>query len=726
MSINERRINAIAEYLTGRPNGVQKSEIRANFPELFNASNTHPDMSKALNVMRENGWTEEENRRHVKLSAKGRKHFTGKPDGTREAAPVPAITEPAQPRMPEVKTRRTSVTRVLESLPAVQSAYVEMALCAIVARYHMTERKNFHPSFMAIGETGTGKTSLALIVCRMLGLDETQHVHFLARKARGELGGRRIRTTVGWIYDSPEEMGLPFVVFDEYDKATEAQRNAANPYFQGSTVLRAERQEYDVRPVAMLIANPPATGERYAVLRPEYRRRSVIVDTQFMRERRTEVETFISEAYRLTEVPVIGMADVIPPVTQTSEEARTILRAVPELLTDEGREEYPGTPFVETLVFGYCGLHGTNNVARAAHAVGLAYLRTAETVGHVRNGAVQAFSELSDVSDTQAWVSRLAGAMRNRSTEIEPKRNEAAEYADHLKWHATREQWAVYFDELADELCDPPKDWNTKKNRQIYRTMANIMRKIADACRSADSPSRLKAVLAGCKKYRESAEGYVQEWEEAEEEYEEEDEETVEAEIVDEDERPSFGSAFASLLPALRSRSEVMAVPAFTKHLANATTLRVKYGLYTTPCELCTKENRRVNGVNWPEGAYHVDIVEPNVIRNTERLCHACAVKRHAEIESGRKDGTIGYGNIHPYLDVAPNPYATYCALCITPKQAEWLVRQTGSHPKFRDLDRLSVCDGHRTPVFEVCREYELPMRFEPIERRFAYRDASS
>lgn len=722
MSTNEQRINAIGEYLMTRPNGVRKSEIREAYPKLFNQSNTHPDMGKVIRVMRANGWIVETNIRFVALSAKGRQHFAKAETETNEIGPVPAITEPVQRPRPVAKTERGAISRVLSVLPPVQSAYVEMVLSAIVARYHMTERKTFHPSFMAIGETGTGKTSLALVACRMLGLDETQHVHFLARKARGELSGRRVQTPAGWIYERPEEMTLPFVVFDEYDKASEAQRNAANPYFQGSTVLRAERSEYDVLPVPMLIANPPATGDRYSVLRPEYRRRSLIIDTRFMRERRSEVELFISEAYRMTESPVISLDDVTPLITQISDDARTILRSVPELLTDAGREEFPGTPFMETLVFGYCGLYGTIDQKEAAYAVGLAYLRTAETVGHVRENAVSAFDQCADVSDVQEWISTLAGMMRNRSTEIATVRDGASEFAEELNWVGLREQWATYFDDLADELENPPDEWNSRKNRKVYRHAATMMRKIAHACRTADTKTRLSDVLKGSKKWREAAQAYINAWEEYEEQNADEDEdegedEVVTAEIVEDKERPGIGRFISELLPAMQGRSTLYG-PAFAQHIAKATTLRVRYDLYTIACERCRNDNRRCNGENWAEGPYSVDIVETahGNFRNTERLCYPCTLQALEEIRSGKEDGSISYGNIYPRIDPYPNAYATYCALCITPKPAEYLVRNNGT--QFRDLDRLPVCDGCRMPVHRIASEYGLPIRYDPIDGR--------
>lgn len=727
MTKRQNQINAIGKFLVSQPNyEASPADIRKAHPNLFVQDNsTYPDVSKALKDTHEVGWTEKTGRRKVRLTTKGVRYFAidDTPVKTQEVNHTPVKT-------PEVKTvakalvpvveidSDASVTKVLEALPPIQSAYVEMMASAVVARHHLYEtRTAFHPAFMTIGETGTGKTVLARILCRMCGFEDAMHIQIIGQKTVGELRGRRVNTPMGWMYQVPEEMQVPFIAFDEYDKATIQKRDAVLHYFQGDTRVRVENAYYEDRSVPMLIANPPLSGDRYGVLRPEYRRRAFVLDTSFMKGKGAEVEAFIRTTNALTERPVIDLERLTPVVDRITDASATVLQQIPNLLTQDGQEEYPGTAFLETLVFGWCALNRTTDTVMGAYRVGKAYLLIADTVGHVQEGAVSAFDECSDVTDVQAWVSQLAGTMRNRSTEIEIRRDGAEEFAEELNWVALREQWATYFDDLADELDDPPSEWNSRKNRQIYRHASTMMRKIAQACRMADTKTRLSDVLKGSQKWRERASGYVEEWE-VEEETNEDEEEVVTAEIVDdeEDEYDPSESIRKTLVTIEASKSIVqrMQSKGGGTHLARATTLRVKYGLYTYACEECRNKNRRINGTNWAEQAYNVDVAWSNGAHtNTQHLCYPCAVAKYREVEEERKNGRVSFANFYPRIDANLDQITRQCTLCIHPIQAVSVVRYFGHDPLFKDLNGINVCDRHKIAVHQLIQEY--PCRYDNI-----------
>lgn len=707
----EEQIEAIGEYLATQPNyGCSPSDIRRNYPHLFHEDTNRPDVGQALKPMLEAGWVVKTGKRRVELTPKGRKRFAQKVDDVPNVPSVSPVSIPTN--LPAVVHDAGTLGEILDVLPPVQSSFVEMMACAIVARHHFGEtRTSYHPAFMVVGETGTGKTALARILCRMFGFDETMHVQLIGQKTVGELRGRRANTPMGWMYQLPEEMTLPFVVFDEYDKATIQKREAVLHYFQGETLVRVESAYYQDLSVPMLVANPPRTGDRYEMLRPEYRRRAFVLDTAFMKRRGSEVEEFIRNAYALTENAVIDLKYAKPTTERVTDAAVIVLQTVRDLLTDDGQEEYPGTTFLETLVLGYCGLHQTNDTAEAAYRVGYAYLLSAETVGHAKSHAVVAWHDHTDLTNAEAWSQNVKEVVKKRPAEV-AVRDETTEYATELKWLAVREKWATHFEDLADDVENPPSDWNTRENRKVYRTLANVLRTVADHCRAAKSQERLKAVITASQQYEAKAQEFVDQWGEEEDEEEYEETEVVQGEVVEE------GNEYQNTSTALAQTVSVLArmrAKGGGSHLARATTLRVKYSLYTLACEKCSKENRRINGINWAEQAYNVDVVWSNGgISNTQHLCYPCAVATYREVEAARNTGRISYANFWPNIDTNPNPYMRQCALCIHPRKAECIVRYFGQDPWFKDLNGIEVCESHKIAVHQRIQQY--PCRYDSID----------
>ena len=149
--------------------------------------------------------------------------------------------------------------RVLAGWPARLRAFIELLVCSIIARHHLAEAYPRHPhlGFMAIGETGTGKSAMADLVCHLFGFDQDQtSVHTPAETA-GSLLGRRTQTGEGWAWEPAPMTRLPFVFLDEFDKAERAVQRVAWNYFRGTVATQAEGDVHQLRPTPMLAVNPP-------------------------------------------------------------------------------------------------------------------------------------------------------------------------------------------------------------------------------------------------------------------------------------------------------------------------------------------------------------------------------------------------------------------------------------------------------------------------------------
>jgi hypothetical protein len=273
--------------------------------------------------------------------------------------------------------------------PYAHRAFLELLCSQMIARHHLADsRTTGHLGFMAIGETGTGKTALGLLACHLFGLDAAAARRLLYTETAGSLLGRRESGPgPGWHLEPSEAAGLPLLLLDEFDKGDDAVRRVAWAFFQGQTAVRHEGLLWDIRPVPMLAANPPQTGDRYRLLRPEYRRRSVVLDTGYMRGRGHEIEDVLTGYYQAARPGALSLDRLTPPAARLDDRGRAVLRSVRHVLTEAGREEFPGTEAVELATLGRLALMGSDDHALAAFATTLAYLQVAATVpGQVIEG----------------------------------------------------------------------------------------------------------------------------------------------------------------------------------------------------------------------------------------------------------------------------------------------------------------------------------------------------
>jgi len=285
----------------------------------------------------------------------------------------------------------------LAGWPHEHRAFVELLVSAIVARHHLgDEHAEPHLGFMAVGGTGTGKSSIAEFVCRLFGWDLVRHRVFLQQETVGSVGGRR--GGGAHEYSRAPLMALPFVVFDEWDNADDPLRRAALPYFQGTCTVQLEGELVALHPVPMLAANPPAGRGRYDHLRGEYRRRSVVLDTGD--RRRPELVVFHRQA--VLGRPLLPLEQLVPPATELDAQSTGIIDMLHEVLSTEGQDQAPPAQALELAALGRAALLGPGaDLRHAAYATVLSYLVVTETID---GGRQVAEGWQLDVRAIQEWL----------------------------------------------------------------------------------------------------------------------------------------------------------------------------------------------------------------------------------------------------------------------------------------------------------------------------------
>ncbi len=266
-------------------------------------------------------------------------------------------------------------------------AFLELLCSAVVGRARLADvRPEGHLGFMALGDTGTGKSALAGMVCTVFGLDTRWHTLTLPSQNSGAVLGRR-ESAVGvgqrWVWVPSPLAALPFVLFDEFDKADDLTRKAVLPYFQGDVEVQAESELQRLRPTPMLAANPPQRGDRRGQLRGEYRRRSVLLDTAYAEDRGGDIERALT-AYYARPQQQLQLAGLPQPANELPPLAQEVLANLDRALTPEGRKQRPPSRALEVAVLGRAALAGASSeqaLVLAAYSVGVAYLQVTEQLG---------------------------------------------------------------------------------------------------------------------------------------------------------------------------------------------------------------------------------------------------------------------------------------------------------------------------------------------------------
>lgn len=290
--------------------------------------------------------------------------------------------------------RPEQLSDMIAGLPGPGQAFARLAVAAVLVR-QAGRRSHGHLGFIAVGATGTGKTTLARVVCALFGLDPDGHRLRVPDQSRGALVGRH---TSGGRYVPATWRGRPFVLFDEADKDRYLTGDALT-YFQGDAVSMIDGQPYPIRSVPMIAANGGP-----GLIPQEYRRRSIVLDTSGFD--RAQVQAF---ARQVGTGPAIIPLDMLPD-DEPAPDVLTILDQLSDRLTDDGRAEYPGAEYLGPLVPAYAALFGIDQDT-ATDRVATDYLTCAGTVGQVPG------TDLAAPEPTPAELAQeRARAVRDRVT----------------------------------------------------------------------------------------------------------------------------------------------------------------------------------------------------------------------------------------------------------------------------------------------------------------------
>ncbi len=271
--------------------------------------------------------------------------------------------------------------RVLDSWPQAHHAFVGLLVSSIVARHHLAdEPSRRHLGYMAIGEPSTGKSAIGALVCALFGWPHAEHqLHVPAQSVGGLLGRHVIEAGGLHRWEPAATTRLPFVVLDEFDKAPEPVRQRALVFLSDGLQQRVDDEVHTLLPTALVLANPPKSGDRYGVLRPYARSRSVVLDTA---GGRPFEDVFAATFESLAPGDRLNLDALKLPARRLPDSARAVLRSMRDTaLTDEGREDLHGLQQLETAALGRWALLGADaSPELAAWSVATAYLLATETV----------------------------------------------------------------------------------------------------------------------------------------------------------------------------------------------------------------------------------------------------------------------------------------------------------------------------------------------------------
>lgn len=298
------------------------------------------------------------------------------PAGVAEAGATPALTVSGP--------SAAALDQALARLPAEGlRALTRLVLSTVVARHHLRhERPSGWLSAIACGPTKTGKTLAGAIVCQVFGLDEAVHVRLVEAETERSLWGRREQVPGGgWVLRAAPALSYPFVVLDELDKASGELRTAVLKLMQGEAHVAGEGdQVVEVAPVVLATSNGATSS-----LRPEYRRRAVVLDTTALVPLLRDIDLAAGRILTPGTLPHLSLDKLRPPASALpGTELLDMRKALRSLLTDEGwrHVELRG---LELAALGRAAIWGcSTDIATTATA--LDYCACAVTVAEAEAG----------------------------------------------------------------------------------------------------------------------------------------------------------------------------------------------------------------------------------------------------------------------------------------------------------------------------------------------------
>jgi hypothetical protein len=266
-------------------------------------------------------------------------------------------------------------------------AFIRLQLAAVPARWHLVSQYSTGwPGFIAPGPTGTGKTSVAMFVCRVYGLVDSHAIKVAQWETPGSLVARRDRdrkATTGWRVKRSPALASPYLCVDEWEKAALAVQAAAGGLLLGNAVDELEGERFELRPTVYVTLNTSREGLQ--ALHSAHVRRSVVLDTTSLKPLLANLDRDMDRLLESGEVPIprLSVEQLRPPVRALPRDLRELMRS--ELragLTDDGWE-LTQVEAIARIAIGRAALTD-GDLEQAVLATVYDYLTCAGTLDHAR------------------------------------------------------------------------------------------------------------------------------------------------------------------------------------------------------------------------------------------------------------------------------------------------------------------------------------------------------
>ncbi len=152
------------------------------------------------------------------------------------------------------------------------TAAIELAIAAVIARKHKL-RPDRHPSIVVAGPTLKWKTSAAIFLCHILGLDPSTNIVNLAAEYGKSLWLRK--NSKGEVSYKRDLLQGPLVVFDEFQNADPECKRLLKIWMDGRIVLPLENEKLTLQATSFITLNPregQTLEERVGLEIPQIRR----------------------------------------------------------------------------------------------------------------------------------------------------------------------------------------------------------------------------------------------------------------------------------------------------------------------------------------------------------------------------------------------------------------------------------------------------------------------
>jgi hypothetical protein len=309
---------------------------------------------------------------------RGRIYATGPVRTEETKQDGPPVTGAAGPG-PDNGLRLADLDQALGPLPGPHRALIRLLVCTVIARRHLRQaRPSGWLGGIAAGPTGTGKTLIASVVCRVTGTDPAAAVRLTGAESDRSLWGRRAQQPGGaWALVPAGVLGLPFLVLDELDKCPPALRQAVCRLLQGEARVPAEGTVLDIAPVVYATLNgPPADSVHEA-----YQRRAAILDTAPLGLDRAALARTARTVMAPGHLPRLPVARLAPPATALPAEALVVMQATVDLCLTPAGQALVNLRGLELAALGYAAAAGTGDLGAAADAAVADYLECSFTTG---------------------------------------------------------------------------------------------------------------------------------------------------------------------------------------------------------------------------------------------------------------------------------------------------------------------------------------------------------